>query len=137
MGGRRSLEGHEIHWNTNKAGNLYFLFYRKDIHCQITVLLFNLLNMVFSVKSYDSKFNSKKRKVSDQNNGNGSGLIHIFCSSLPRYILIDFAQVKINIYRNDLLSIIHEAPPGVAPSTNKVIPSLGQVPLSLRKLLMY
>ena len=70
--------------------------------------------------------NSIQRKVSDQNNGNGSGLIHIFCSSLPRYILIDFAQVKINIYRNDLLSIIHEAPPGVEPSTNQVIPSLRQ-----------
>ena len=37
------------------------------------------------------------------------------------------SQVKMNVYRNDLLSIIDEAPPGEEPSTDQIIPPLRQV----------
>ena len=59
------------------------------------------------------------KKMSGQNTGIGSGLIHMFCYGLPRYILINFGQLKMNVNRCDL----HEAPPGEDPSSNRVIRS--------------
>ena len=58
--------------------------------------------------------------LSEQNDGIGSGLYYIFCYGLPRYILINFDQVKIKCS-------------GEEPSTNQILPPLRQVPLRLNK----
>ena len=43
--------------------------------------------------------------LSEQNNGIGSGWYYIFCYGLPRYILINFDQVKINVLvKNQVLT---------------------------------
>ena len=55
----------------------------------------------------------------------------VFATSLSASVYSNHGQVKINVYRNDLLSIIHKAPAGEEPSTrtqNQIIPPFRHVP---------